>query len=380
MSERDHVLAAIGRWERDGLLDGERAEALRAEVLAHETGRGRRWAQYAVAATGAVVLIIAAGVFMRWAWPRMGPASHSLLLGGFGLGVMVLGMALERTVRVAPAAYLLQAAGLALLLMTTAYSQRAWDDASIGAILFGSAILIVPLVTTGLAVRRNTVMPAIHTAFGYAFLYVFLERVTTLDTDVIIWILDAVAVAATFLLALRLGDAAHQDPDDWTLNAFIASLWSAGVLVFWTAIGPLDLDEHSVWPMNLWLVVVTALTLWGLHRAPAGLRRAWFGRQLALCILIAIVLGFATALGSLDMNEGGASLIVGAIGMAGLRYGLRFDERGAIAAACIALMAAAWYFGAEAGGAIGAVAALLFSAVLFFWISARLGGPRRERA
>lgn len=378
MSERDEVVDAIGRWERGGLVDGATAAALREEVAAHEAARGRRWAQYAIAATGAVVLLIAATVFLRWAWPRMGPVSHSVLLGAAGVGVLALGLVLERSVRVAPAAYLLQASGLALLLMTSVYSTRAWSDASAGAIVFTTFLLVVPLVTAGLAIRRNTIMPAIHTAFGYAFLFVFLQRTTAIDPETSIWILDAVALAATVLLVLRLRDDAHHDEDDWTLNAFVASLWSAGVLVFFTALGPLSLREDAVWALDLWLVIVTLLTLWGIHRAPHGLRRDWFGRQLALCIVMGTGLGFATALGSLDMSELGAALLVGGLGAAGLFYGLRFDARDAIAASCLALLAAAWYFGTETGGAIGAVAALVFSAALFFWLSMRLGGTRAE--
>lgn len=380
MSERDHVRAAIDRWERNGHVDAETAHALRAEVDAHESARGRTWAQYAIAATGAILLLIAATVFVRWAWPRTGPGSHSIMLGGFGFAVLLLGMALERRVRIAPAAYLLQAAGLALLLMSATYSRRAWADASIGAIVFGIAVIAIPLVTAGLAIRRNPVMPAIHTAFGYAFLYVFLERATALETDTIIWILDAVAAIAIVLLMVRLRYEAHHDAGDWTLNAFVASLWSAGFLILWTSTGPLDLGAATVWPLNVWLIVVTALTLWGIHRAPPGLRRSWFGHQLALCILLGIVLGFTTALEALDLAAAGAALLVGAIGVAGLRYGVRHDARDAIAAACIALLSAAWYYGAETGGAIGTVAALLFSAALFFWLSTRLGGERHEEA
>lgn len=376
MSAKDHVHDALRRWQRDGLIDAPLADRLRAELDTHTAGEGRRWAQYAIAATGAVLLIIAAGVFLRWAWPLMGPASHSVLLAFIGAGVMAFGIVTESNERMAPAAYMLQAGGLALLLIAFAYSQRAWSDSSPGAVLFGLAIIVVPLITASLAIRRNPIMPAIHTAFGYAFLYTFLERATPLDDDTVLWVLDAVAVLATLLLAWRLRGEDHHDPDDWTLNAFVASLYAAGLLIFVTALGPLHLSDQAVWALNAWLVVVTGLTLWGIHRAPPGLRRAWFARQLALSVFYAMVLGWWTTLGALDMGSAGASLLIAALGVTGMVYGLRFDARDTIIASCIALLSAAWYFGTEAGGAFGAVLALAFSAALFFWLSTRLGRTR----
>jgi hypothetical protein len=376
LKAKNHVHDALRRWERDGLIDAQLAHRLGSEVDAHVAGEGRRWAQYAIAATGAVILVIAAGVFLRWAWPLMGPASHSILLACVGVGVLAFGMVTESSERMAPAAYLLQSAGLALLLMSFIYSGRAWSDSSPGAIVFGIAIIAVPLVTAGLAIRRNPVMPAIHTAFGYAFLYTFLERATPLDDTSILWILDGVAVLATVLLALRLGRAEHQEPDDWTLNAFISSLYAAGILVFLTAAGPLNMDDQAVWALDLWLVIVGGLALWGIHAAPPGLRRSWFALQLSVCMLLAMIFGWWTTLGALDMDDTAAALFIGVLGAAGIVYGLRFDARDTIIASCITLLTAAWYFGTEAGGAFGAVLALAFSAILFFWISTRLGRSR----
>ncbi len=380
MSGRDRVFEALRRWEDKGLVGPELASRLRVEVESHESGEGRRWAQYAIAATGAVILIIAAGVFLRWAWPLMGAGSRSALLAGAGLATLGLGIVTESRTRLQPAAYLLQAAGLALLLMSFGYSRRAWSDASPGAVVFGVAILSIPLASAFITIGRNPISPAIHTAFGYAFLFAFLERSSGLDTDSILWILDAVALVSIVLLAMRLRAEQHQDPDDWTLNAFVTSLYAAGVLLFSTAAGPLDFDDHSVWALNVWLAAVTALTLWGIHGAPAGLRRAWFGRQLALCVFLAIPLTFATALGALDLGETATSVVVAIVGFAGLRYGLRFDSRDTLAAGCIALLAAAWYFGSEKGGAIGAFLALAFSAALFFWLSVRLGRTSKPAA
>lgn len=372
MSARNHVHDALRRWQRGGLIDGTLADHLRAETDAHAATEGRRWAQYAVATTGAVILVIAASVFLRWAWPLMGPGSRSVLLGGAGVVTMALGIALDSRTRLAPAEYLLRAASLAILLMAFGYSRRAWDDSSIGAIVFGLGILAVPLVTAGLAIRRKPIMPAIHAAFGYAFLYLFLERATPLHGHAILWIMDGIAALSVLLLALRLRDVEHRAADDWTLNAFTASLYAAGVLMFFTAAAQLDEYRSAVWALDVWLLAVGALTVWGIHAAPVGLRRTWFGKQLAFCVLLAIVFGWWTTLGALRLGEASASLVVASIGAVGLYYGLRFDARDTIVASCIALLTAAWYFGTEAGGAIGAILALAFSAALFFWISTRL--------
>ena len=40
---------------------------------------------------------------------------------------------------------------------------------------------------------------------------------------------------------------------------------------------------------------------------------------------------------------------------------------------CLALLSAAWYYGVDRGGVLGAVAALAATAALLFWLSARLG-------
>jgi hypothetical protein len=61
------------------------------------------------------------------------------------------------------------------------------------------------------------------------------------------------------------------------------------------------------------------------------------------------------------------------VGGVGLAYSLPRESRVVLAASCIALLVAAWYYGAEKGGALGSVLALAFMAVLLLWASSRVG-------
>jgi hypothetical protein len=221
-------------------------------------------------------------------------------------------------------------------------------------------------------------MPAVHVALGFAFLAMFLDRATPLSDDAIVWTLDAVLVVVVAGLVLRLRESRGEPEEAWALNAFVAALYSGLVIVFFTALGPLNLSSDAVWALDVWLAIVAALTLWGTHRAPPALQRGWFGEQLALCVLFAIPFAFYTVLEALDLDGTGlgtevAALVVGGIGGLAMTYGLAQEERSVLIAGCIALLSAAWYYGIDRGGALGAVAALAATAALLFWLSARLG-------
>jgi hypothetical protein len=56
-----------------------------------------------------------------------------------------------------------------------------------------------------------------------------------------------------------------------------------------------------------------------------------------------------------------------------MAHGLRHEDRLVLVAGRLVLLAAAWYYGIERDGALGAVAALAATAALLFWLSARLG-------
>lgn len=372
------VAAALERWEARGIVSPELAARLRAEAEAHEAGTGRRGFQYVLAATGAVIVVIAAGVLADWIWPRLEAAGRSFTMAAVGFAVHVLGLQLESHARWRPAGYLLQTAGMLVVLGAFLYSEGAWADLSAPAVSIGIAGLVLPMLLTVRAVGRDPFMPAVHVALAFAFLGVFLDRATPLDEDRIVWTLDAVLVLVAVGLVLRLRRATDAPRDAWVLNAFVAALYAALVLVVCTALGPLAATTGTVWGLDAWLGVVVALTLWGLHGAPPALQRTWFGQQLALCVFYAIPLAFYTALEALDLGPEDAALAVGGIGGLAMSYGLARGDRAVLVAACLAVLSAAWYYGIDRGGALGAVGALAATAALLFWLSARLG--RRTRA
>ncbi len=122
--DADRLYAAIDRWLEAELIDSDTASKLRADVGREASAGTRRLSQYVLAVTGGTVLLIAAGVFLDWAWPLLGDGARSFILAAAGVAVLVLGVSLEgRTRRWRPAAYLLQTSGLALLLVAFMYSE-----------------------------------------------------------------------------------------------------------------------------------------------------------------------------------------------------------------------------------------------------------------
>jgi len=371
--ETDVVLRAIERWERAGLIDAPTAERLRRDADAEAGAGTRRLSQYILAVAGGVALLLAGGVFLDWAWPLLGVAARSTLLAAAGVAVVVAGVSLEGRGRWLPASYLMQTSGLGLLLVAFAYSERAWPDLSAGGIAAGLASLVVPIVLAPRAMRRNTVMPAVHLAFGLAFLALFLERATPLDDDALVWVLDAVlAVAIVVLLRLLARDPEGVE-HPWVLNAFVTAMLAGFVLVWLTGLGPLDLDEHSVWPLDVWLAMSAALTVWGVERGPTGLRRAWLDKVLAWLLATWVILGFYTSLEALDGPPELPLLVVGGVGVAAFVYANAREFRSLMTAAALAFIAPLWYWAVDRGGALGGVAALAATAGLLFWLSGKTG-------
>lgn len=366
------VFEAIQRWRDKSLITDELAERLRGEVVEASAAGTARMSQYLVAATGAVVLLIASGVFLDWAWPRMDDAMRTAFLLAVGLAVHVWGARLEMVRRWIPAALLMQTAGLGLLMVAFIYSEQAWADVSAGGIVTGVGALLVPLALAPRSFRANAVMPAVHLCFALGFIAVFLDRATPLSGNTVIWTLDGVLLVASAVMVAVL----RRDPEGvrhpWALNAFVAAVYAAAILVVLTASGPLDLGDEVAYALDLWLLLVAGLTLWGIHRSPPGLRRGWFEDQLAYCVLLWVPLGFFTAVETLDGGEDLALVLVGAVAVAGFAYALRFRVRRVLVTSSLAFIAAVWYWAAERGGALGAVAGLAFAAALLFWLSGRV--------
>ncbi|HSW30947.1 MAG TPA: hypothetical protein VLH75_15795 [Longimicrobiales bacterium] len=367
------VSEALERWEEKALLTPELADRLRREAAEASLAGTARLGQYVVAATGAVVTVIAGALFLQWAWPRMDAAAHTWALAAVGLAVHLWGVRLETKRRWVPAALLMQTAGLGLLLSAAIYSDNAWADATPGGIAAGIVALAVPFVLGPWSLGRNVAMPAVHLAFAFGFIAVFLDRATPLSADAIVWVLDGVlaAVAIGIVVLLRGDPAGRRHP--WVLNAFVMAIYAAAVLAFFTALGPMDAGAGAAYPLDVWLILVVALTLWGIHRAPEGLRRDWFEAQLAWCLLLWIPLGFFTVMEAMKAPSEVALVFVGGAAVLGFGYAIERRVRAILGTSAIAFIAAVWIWATDRAGALGAVAGLAFAAVLLFWLSGRVG-------
>lgn len=367
------VREALHRWTEKGLLTTEVADRLRTEATEEaERSAGRR-SRLALAGTGAAVLVIAAAVLGEWLWPKLGPGGRSLALGLVGVAIWGLGLRVERVGRWLPATYFLQSAGLAILLGALFSVEESSSRGSPGGIAAGSFALLVPAVAFPLSVRRNPVMPGMVLALGFGFVAAFLYLATRLSADAAIWTLDGVMGVVVAVVLVALSRRREAEGSDWLLNVFVMALYVGLLLVLATGAGPLEMESDSFWAADVWLLVVTGLALWGVHRAPPALQRDWFENQLAVCVLMAIPMGFVTTLELLDATPEGAAALVGGTGALGLVYAVTYGSSSVLGVSSLALVAAAWYYGVERAGALGAVLALGFTAALLIWLSVRLG-------
>jgi hypothetical protein len=371
------VYAAIDRWVESGLIDHDTANKLRAEVATEASAGTRRLSQYVLASTGGLVLLIASGVFLDWAWPRMGMATRTFLLAAAGVALIVLGVSLEGKRRWLPAAYLTQTTGMTLILFAAAYSEEAWSDASFGGALAGTMALVTPIVLAPRAMRRNAVMPAVHFTFGLAFLALFLDRATTLSEDAIVWLLDAALALSILVLARTLVRDPTGERHPWVLHTFVMAMVAGFALVSLTAAGPLDMEEGTIWPLDAWLGMSVALAIWGVESGTAA-QRDLLGRLLAVLIVVWIPMGFYTALGALDGSSELPLLVVGGGAVVGFVYANRASLRDLMIAAALAFLVPVWYWAVDRGGALGGVAALALTAALLFLMSGRMG-PRETK-
>lgn len=369
------MFEAIDRWEQSGLVDTATARALRADTQVSAEVGTRRMVQYVLAATAAAVALTAGGIFVEWSWPLLSRTARVSVLAGCAGGVMMAGLAIERGRRWLPASYLMQTAGLALLLTSFVYSKGVWPDLSAMGVVAGALALAVPVVLAPRAIRTGSVMPAVHLAFTLAFLAVFLDRATPLGDDAIVWILDAALLAALIVLGRVLASDPEGEEHPWALNAFVTAISAGFVLIGLTAVGPLDLQDEAVLPLDLWLFLAVFLTARAIASDDYGDRRAWLAKLLSYQVLLWIPFGFYTALELLDGAPELALVMVGGGGVAAFAYGNTKGLRPVIGAAALAFISAVWYWGVERGGALGAVFALALTAALLFWISGRSGDP-----
>lgn len=370
----NHVLQALGRWEKKELVSPEVASALREEVEGELKGESQRWAQFALAATGGAILIIAGATFLAWVWPEMGYGSQSITLGIIGVMVLGLGVRLLGPPRLVPVAYLLQLSAPVLLVMALAYSENAWPDQTFGGVVAGVVSLAIPLVIVSLTLRKDPVLGALQAVFSFLFFFLFLDRALGLEMRTSLWVLDGVGLLGLGWLGYRLRDP--QGPE-WTLDTFLALLYASLFLVFLSGDILWDLESFVIIPADVWLLTVAGISVWALQEnVPVHLQRDWYERQLAYCIVLAIPFAFMTTLEAMKMGPNTAALTLAGIGGAGLWYSIPRGFPWVLAASCLTLLIAAWYYGAEKAGALGAVFALAGMSVILFWGSFKLGRLR----
>jgi hypothetical protein len=370
---RDAVMDAIARWEGSGLVDPGTAGRLRDEVSGHATESTRRLSQYLLAVTGASVLVIAGGVFLDWAWPLLGVAARASALTLAGLGVLAVGVHFEGRFRWRPAAYLMQTAGLILILVAYVYSERIWPEPTLISSVLGFLGLATPIVLAPVSMRRNVVMPAVHLAVGLAFLAVFLDRATTWSYASRMWLVDAALLGAIVLLLRGLGRDPEGDEHPWVLNAFVTAMGVGFVLVSITAFDVLSMSESGMLAVDAWLALSVSLTLLGLRRASTGLQRGWLARLLALECLAWIPLGLFTAFETFDGPPELGLLLVGGAGVLAFQYADRHELRALMGVSALTFVVPVWWWAVERGGALGGVLALVGTAALLFWASGRRG-------
>jgi hypothetical protein len=370
---KDAVMDAIARWEGSGLVDPGTAGRLRDEVAGHGTESTRRLSQYLLAVTGASVLVIAGGVFLDWAWPLLGVGGRASVLTLSGLGVLAAGVVFEGRFRWRPAAYLMQTAGLALILVAYIYSERIWPEPTLVSSILGFLGLATPIVLAPLAMRRNVVMPAVHLTVGLAFLGVFLDRATTLSYASRVYLIDAALLGAIVLLLVGLRRDPAGDEHPWVLPAFVTAMGVGFPLVSITAFDVLTMSESGMLAVDAWLVLSVFLTLLGLRHAEPGVQRGWLGRLLALECLAWIPLGLFTAFETFDGPPESGLLLVGGVGVVAFQYADRHELRTLMGVAAMAFVVPVWWWAVERGGALGGVLALVGTAGLLFWASGRRG-------
>ncbi len=372
MRLRRHVETALERWVHKGLLDADTAQRLGDEEHRHRTEETRRDARYLLAGVGAFVLFLAAVFFVDRTWPLLSMAQQNAILLAAGAAAYALGAGLEWKGLWYPSALLLQAGGFAVLLVAELGSWNAWANATTGGVVMGILALATPMAILVSGQRgRHPATLALHTAFAFPFAATFLHRALDIDFNAILWALDGMLVLVIAALMARLAGR-RDDPDDGTLAALAAALYAGLVLSLLSGLGPMEMEERALLPADVWLVLMTLLVLWGLHRAPQAFRREWYHAQLALCVILAIPMLAFTTMESLDLPAEVTGLAQAGLGAWAVRYGLRTDARGVLLAGAGALATGAWIYGVQRAAGFGAVGALVVTAALLFWVSTRI--------
>ncbi len=371
------VEEAIGRWASKGMLSPEQAAALRDEAAAEHRRRSRRWGQLLLAIIGGFALLMAAVMFVQRTWAALTGPTQTAVIVGAGALVYLLGLVVGGRVAWRYSGPLLQLGGLGVIFLGIGYSIEVWDQGTLGARMMGVLALAVPLATARRSYREGVAMTGAHTAVAFLFLGMFAHRTLGLEADGVVWAMDAVLLLALAGMALLIRSGAPEVVDR-ALAALGVTLWAGVVLVALTGDGPLDLGENAIFPTDLWLVLVAGITLWAISRAQSEAQVDAFEMNLALCVLVGGLLAMITGAENLNLGSEVWAPMGGVVGGLGLVYGLRRESLSVLRAGAAMVLIATWIFSLDQGGAIGAVLALLATAVLFFWLASRVAGMEGE--
>lgn len=367
-----YVQQAIQRWLEQGLIDPALASVLSAEADVTAGVEQQRQGQLTVAALGAVVLSIAIAVFFAWAWGDLGPVARVMVLIGAGAALFMAGTTVVRRQRWGPVGYGLQVVGTLVLLVAFVYSEQVWEQATRPAQLIGLLSILTPLALARLGVDRSPGTALFAVGFGFAFLYVGIVRATTWSPDTIIWILDA-ALVGLFVGLWLAADRGRRVLDASELAALNVALLLAMLFVTLTAYGPFAMERWAMLPLDVFVGLVLALCFLGLRLDDSPVPHQWLNGMIASCALLTVPLAFWTLIGGFRMEYQGVTVLVAALGGAWIVAALR--RRGIpelLQVGALAVIAAAWYFSVQAGGALLPSLALAFTAAVLFWVSTRL--------
>jgi hypothetical protein len=372
MARGDPTLdSALTRWREKGLISAAQAEVLRAEALAeHERrsrGRGRLW----VSAVGAAAAFGAAVLFATATWPELAETGRTLLLAAGAVMAYGVGLGVQRRPRWAVAGELLRITGAALGLAAVVYSPNGWPLESAGSRLWGVVGLGAAVGAgwmAGLAPVRTAVG---HVVFVLPYLAAFLVLTAGLEFEPVIWTLDGVWAAGLVVVGLR-ASGAKAGRRSALLPVLITGAWIGFALLFLTGATVLELEDRTVWPMDVWMATMALLTGWAASRAPTEAEAEFLERHLAACIPVATALAVFSVAETLEW-PGEAWLAAGVmVASAGMTWAHRVRNGLGLGSAAASLIAVIWIYTVERGDAAFGAVALFLTAALFFWVGSRI--------
>lgn len=334
MAKGDPVQAAVEKWHAEGILDEHQYDVLRARAAEDAQARNRSLASLFMLGAGAVLLVIAFVVLAMIFWDDLSEGARALILWLVTGGVLALGLVAHRDRMGEKIAPWLLLASMPVAMIASALT-RYWVGADMAPNevadhpLVVSTVLFVGVLIVGLGAlmaRRAPIVPV--GALAMLFLYgPFTGAILDVDEpDPIVWALNGLALVLIFGMGAWLAIERDDDPRKLAPGTREGALW-----VGYIAAVP--------------LVPIT-----------------WFEL--------------------LDYSSDWGPIIIYALLAAGaIAYGMWLERSGTLVLGSIVLIGDAWYFGITQGEQVGTFLALLFSAVMLFWLGSRLGiGPLKRKA